>query len=115
MVQRITLTQVALNTSQTKYTGEVNLEDAEKVAVLIASSAGSITVTQQISFDSGTNWYDIEDGAGTQTGLLVAAMTVGTKAASESLVYAPSTRFKIVEGGTAGTNVNIKLMIRKVR
>ena len=112
MVQLLTLDTVVLTTSQTKYTQEVNLSDIAEAAVLVTSSAGSITVTQQISFDSGANWYDIEDGAGNATGLVVATMTVGTKATSENLKFAPSSRFKIVEGGTAGTNVIIKLALK---
>ena len=112
MVQRITLAAVTATLSGTLYTEEVNTQNLDDAVVKITSSAGSITVTQQGSIDSGANWYDMEDGAGNAVGALVATMTVGTKICSGALKFAPSTRFKIVETGVAETIVNISLSMK---
>lgn len=78
-------------------------------AVLITTTAGSITVTQQASYDNVT-FYDVEDTAGTTLGSVVADMTVGTKYIIFSPVVARHIRFKIVEGDVAATAVTIKLI-----
>lgn len=75
-------------------------------AILIVSSAGSITVTQQCSLDN-IKWYDPVNGAGSALGAVVATMTVGSKYVVPSTVVAPFLRFKIVEGNVAATTVTI--------
>lgn len=82
------------------------------IAVLITSSAGSITVTQQCSVDND-NWYDPVDEDGTAIGAVVSSMTVGTKYIQFSPVMAPFSRFKIVEGNVGATTVTIAKVIYK--
>lgn len=78
------------------------------MSLLIVTTAGSITVTQQVSMD-GTTFYDAVDSDGNALGAVVAAMTVGTKYIQFSPVLAPHIRFKIVEGNSAPTAVSLNL------
>ena len=94
----------------TVYTSGVPFSRATgEVALLIVSSAGEITVTQQCSFD-GENFHDPLDGAGSALGAVTAGMTVGTKYVVPSPVVAPYVRYKIVEANTAATDVSITLV-----
>ena len=80
-------------------------------ALLIISTAGSITVTQQCSWDDLT-WYDPETAAGA-AGAVEDTITVTTgRYLSFTPVLAPFVRFKIVEGNTAATVVTLRLMFR---
>lgn len=78
-------------------------------AMLVTSSAGSITVTQQCSLDN-TNWYDPVDGLGSAVGQVAAAMTASTKYIQPDPVLAQYVRFKVVEGNVAATTVTIKVL-----
>lgn len=78
-------------------------------SVLVSSTAGSITVTQQCSPD-GTNWYNPVDADGTALGRVVSAMTVGSKYVQPDPVLAPWIRYKVVEGNTASTVVTLTVL-----
>jgi hypothetical protein len=81
-------------------------------AMVIISTAGSITVTQQCSWDNIT-FYDPTDASGTAVGSVKAAQTVTTGIyIAFTPVLAPYARFKIVEGNSAATAVTLRFMWR---
>lgn len=76
-------------------------------AILIVSTAGSITVTQQCSVDD-TNWYNPVAIDGSALGAVCSALTVTTGTYIKfDPVVAPYIRFKIVEGSVGATAVTI--------
>lgn len=81
-------------------------------AVLVTTSAGSITITQQIS-DDNINWYDPVNSDGTALGAVGAAVTVGTTYRVVSPVMGRFLRYKIVEGNVAETVVTLKLIYQE--
>jgi len=96
----------------TKYSNSRAFDDCDGTACLkIISTAGSITVTQQCSVDDST-WYDPENADG-DTGAVEDTITVTTgRYLSFTPVLAPFVRFKVVEDGTAATNVTLELIYR---
>ena len=77
-------------------------------AIHLISTAGSVTITQQVSYD-GTNFFDPVDAAGSAVGSVGAAITVTTgKWISYSPVFAPYIRYKIVEQNSAPTVVTLR-------
>jgi hypothetical protein len=78
-------------------------------AVLIKSSAGSITVTQQCSVDDVT-FYDPVNTSNSALGAVAAAMTVGSRYVQPDLVPAMYMRFKVVEGNVGATVVTITMV-----
>lgn len=84
--------------------------------LFIVSSAGSITVTQQCAWTKGGTFYDAINSSKSAVGSVIAAQTVTTGIyVSFTPILAPYSRFKVVEGGTAGTNVTLRLLFRKER
>lgn len=82
------------------------------VALFIASTAGSVTISQQCSLDNVT-FYDPEDTSGGALGVVRSALTVTTgKYVPFTPVLATWTRFKIVEGNVAATAVTLKCLFR---
>jgi len=88
-------------------------ECAGSAAVIITTTAGTITVSQQCSSD-GDTWYDPTDTAGSALGVIRTALGITTG------VYTPFTpvmcewiRFKVVEANVAATTVTIRLMFRQ--
>ena len=79
--------------------------------VIITSTAGSITVTQQGSFDN-INWYD---GYDPQNYLLGLVCTAQTQTSGKYIQFSPLlskyVRFKIVENNVASTTVNLAVYI----
>lgn len=76
-------------------------------SVHLISTAGSITITQQVSYD-GTNFFDPVDAAGSAIGAVCAAVTVTAgKWISYSPVFAPYIRYKIVEQNSAATIITL--------
>lgn len=76
--------------------------------VLLITTAGSITVTQQCSLDD-TNWYDPVDSDGNALGQVTAGQTVTTGVyINYDPVLAPYMRFKVVEANVAATVVTLK-------
>jgi hypothetical protein len=98
--------------NETKYSNSRRFHDCDGTAcVLIVSTAGSITVTQQCSVDNVT-WYDPETSAGA-AGAVEDTITVTTgRYLSYTPVLSPWIRFKVVEGGSAATNVTLTLAYR---
>lgn len=82
-------------------------------ACLISSTAGSITVTQEVSFDK-INWYaPVDESNGALDGIASAVTVTTGRWVAFSPVLAPFTRFKIVEGNVAATTVNITAMFQE--
>lgn len=96
----------------TKYSNSRRFHDCDGTAcLLIVSTAGSITVTQQCSTDNKT-WYDPENAAGA-LGAVEDTITVTTgRYLSFTPVLCDYIRFKVVENGTAATNVSLTLAYR---
>ena len=105
--QKFTLETVAVGSGETKYTQDINFRAATgEILLKIVSSAGSITITQEVSLD-GSNFGPAQDSSGNPLGAVIATMTNGTKYVEFNPIYAPFIRFKIVEGGSGATNVTI--------
>ncbi len=102
---------VAVNNT-TVYSNSRRFHDCDGTAcLLIVSTAGSITVTQQCSTDNKT-WYDPETAAGA-AGAVEDTITVTTgRYLSFTPVLCDWIRFKVVENGTASTNVSLTLAYR---
>ena len=88
-------------------------ECAGSSAVIISTTAGTITVSQQCSHD-GVTWYDPTDTAAGVLGVVRTALGVTTG------IYVPFTpvmcgyiRFKVVEANVAATTVTIRLIFRQ--
>lgn len=112
MISKEVLMGVVAVSNQTKYSNARKFHDCDGTAcVLIVSTAGSITVTQQCSTDNVT-WYDPETSAGA-AGAVEDTITVTTgRYLSYTPVLSDWLRFKVVENGTASTNVTLTLIYR---
>jgi hypothetical protein len=99
--------------ADTHYTSSVDFERCTGVAsVLIISTAGTVTITQQCSLDDIT-WYDPINNAGVALGVVCTAKTVTTGIyVAYSPVATPYVRFKVVETNTAQTSVTVKLLFQ---
>ena len=83
------------------------------VGLLLVSTAGSVTITQQCSVDN-VFYYDPVDPDGTALGEVTTAETVTTgKYIIPDPVMAPFIRYKIVEGDVAATAVTITVMSQR--
>lgn len=84
-----------------------------EVAVLLVTTAGSITVSQQCSTNN-KDWYDPVDATGAAVGVVTTAEGVTT---GKWIVYTPVMseyiRFKVVENNTAATTVTIKIIVQE--
>lgn len=113
--QKVVMSAVSVTQNSTAYSDSLDFEGCEgEICVLITSSAGSITVTQQCSTD-GTNWYSPVDYANAALGAVAATMTVSTRYIAYSPVLCKKLRFKVVEGNVAGTVVTITAAYRSRR
>lgn len=113
IIQKVLKSADALAQNATEYSDSIPMKGMEgDVAVVIISTAGSITVTQQVSLDDST-WYDPVNSSGSAVGAVAAALTVTTGTyIVYSPVLAPYMRFKIVEGNVAATVVTLKVIAR---
>jgi len=104
----------AIDNDSTDYSVSSRFKDcAGNAAIVLISTAGSITVSQQISMDNVT-FYDPVDTSGTPLGVLATDQTVTTgKYIAFTPVLCPYTRFKIVAADSAATVLTIKLIFRK--
>jgi hypothetical protein len=75
------------------------------MAIQVVSSAGSITVTQQVCETKTGTFLSPVSSANAALGAIAAGMTVGTRYVSIDPVPAPWSRLNIIEGGTAATVV----------
>jgi hypothetical protein len=83
------------------------------VALYLVSTAGQITISQQVSLD-GEAWYDPEDSNGAALGVVVTNQPVTTgKYIVFTPVMAPYIRFKIVEQDVAASTVTAKLLMQE--
>lgn len=106
----------AVAQAATVYSEAVDLRDLEDalMAIQIASTAGSITVTMEASMTGADNtWYAAQNAAGTTLSAVIATMTVGTKFIVLTPLFAPYIRFKVVEGNSAATVVTLKVMFKR--
>ena len=101
--------------ADTHYTGKVDFRGCVGDAILfIASTAGSITVTQQCAWTKSGTFYDPVNTSGAAVGSVRADLTVTTGVyVVFTPVLAPYIRFKVVEGNSAETAVTIRLLFRK--
>ncbi len=103
--------------NSTKYTDSLIFERMTGVAaVLITSSAGSITVSQQCSIDN-INWYDPKDNAGNAVGVIGTTLTSITTGVyiTYSPVLAKYARLKVVENNSAAANVTIQFLFQETQ
>ena len=83
---------------------------AGHVGLELISTAGSVTITQQVSLDN-TTFYDPVDSDGNALGQVITAQTVTTgRYIVPDVVLAPYIRYKITETNVASTVVTIKLV-----
>jgi hypothetical protein len=107
---------LACGKAATVYTNSRRFDDfdGDSAACFIASTAGSITVTQQCSND-GKNFYDPEDATAAK-GAVEDALTVTTgRYIQFTPVICKFIRFKIVEADSAAAAVTLDLIYPKSR
>ena len=93
----------AVGKNATAYSGALDFGENEgNTTILLSSTAGSITVTQQVSQDKIV-WYDVVDASGNGKGEVATNMTVGTRYITVTPVLAPYARYKVVEQNVAAT------------
>lgn len=99
---------VARNT--TVYSTPVDMKGyaGGQAGLLITTTAGSLTVTQQSSMD-GTNFYDAINAAGSALKAVAGTVTASRWVAFTPVV-SPWIRFKVVEGNVAETAVTLRLV-----
>ena len=98
----------------TAHTGKCTFRGcAGNSALVIITTAGTITVTQEVSVD-GDTWYDAKDSAGASLDAISVALgvTAGTYVPFNP-VMAEWTRFKVVEANVAETTVTLRLIYRQ--
>ena len=99
----------AVAKNATVYSAAIDVSRSEnaKLGVLIVSTAGSITVTQQCSMD-GVTFYDAVNAGGDAQGAVAATVTVTTGRYVEyTPTLAPYIRYKVVEGNVAAPVVTV--------
>jgi hypothetical protein len=111
IVQETPMAAISVPQSGTKSSSSVLNRLAKGYsAVIVSSTAGSITITEQASID-GVNFYDVVDTQGNTSGTVCTALTVTTGTYIQfPPVMAPYIRFKVVEGGPGATVVTIILL-----
>lgn len=113
IMTQVVNTALAVAQAGTVYSGVISCPRLTGYcAVLLVTTAGSVTITQQCSKD-GTTFYDAVDSDGNALGAVVSAMTVGSKYIQFSPIIAPYIRFKIVEGNVAALAITIDFISQK--
>ena len=79
---------------------------------LVTVSAGSVTITQQCSFD-GHTWLDPVDEDNTALADVVTTMGAGTRYVQYAPAPAQFIRFKVVETNVASTAVTFELYFQE--
>ena len=105
----------AVAQAATEYSQSTNFRYTdESASLLLSTTAGSITVSQQCSMNN-VDWYDPYDTAGNLIAVVATAQGVTTgKWIAYNPAMAPYTRFKVVEtGGAADSTVIVELMIQE--
>ncbi len=99
---------IAVTKAGTLYSSAFNTgKGAGTLALLIATTAGSITITQQCGLTEDGTFYDPVSSAAAALGAIAGTFTVGSRYISISPVAAPWSRLKIVEGNVAATDVTV--------
>ena len=108
------LTAYSVSQAGTVYSNTMDFSRCTgEVAVLITSTAGKITVTQQCSIDN-KNWFDPYNSSGASVGMVCLNLTVTTgKYIAYTPVLSQYMRFKVVENNTAATVVNLTLLFQE--
>ncbi len=114
IIQETLMDSIAVGLSSTVYSKSVKFRLCTgSAAMIIISTAGSITVTQQCSADNIT-WYDPIDSTGGAIGIVKISQTLTTGIyVAFNPAMAEYIRFKIIEGGTAATVVTLKMLQRE--
>lgn len=101
---------IAVTLAGTLYSGGFKTDiSSGTMVLLITSSAGSITVSQQVGLTYDGTYYDAVSTTNVALGVLATAMTVGTRFVSFLSVPAIWSRLKIVEGNVAATSVVVNI------
>ena len=110
-VSVVDLVVPAITLSGTLYTDVYSLRRLSgRGAVILTTSAGSITMNQQVSHN-GETFYDAYDVSGALLGKICENQAVVTnRYIVFDPVFAKYMRFKIVEQGVGATTVTIKLL-----
>jgi len=101
---------IAVTLAGTLYSGGYKTDRSEgTMLLLITSSAGNITVSQQVAFTYDGTYYDPVSATNAALGAIASGMTVGTRLVSCLFVAAPWSRLKIVEANVAPTSVVVNI------
>lgn len=114
LAQEVLSSAQAVSQAATAYSSSCKFSSCVGYAgMLLVSTAGSITVTQQCSIDN-MNWYNPVDENNSAQGQVAATVTVTTgRYIQFNPVIAPYIRFKIVEANSAATAVTITLLFQE--
>jgi hypothetical protein len=98
---------------ETKYSNTWSFQRCTgSASVFIVSTAGTLAINQQCSYDGGVTWYDPYDISTTALGIVVAAQGVTTGVYRVfTPVLAPLIRFSVRES-SASTVVSLTLIAR---
>jgi len=108
IAQEKVMNAVSGGQSATVYSSSVlNRLSKGYASVLVSSTAGSITISEQVSWDN-VNFFDAVDTQGNALGSVYTALTVNTgKYIVFAPVMAPYIRFKVIENNSAATVVTL--------
>jgi hypothetical protein len=104
---------ISVEKSGTGYSSQMDFRRcAGNAALFIVNTAGSLTISQQCSFDQ-KNWYDPTDSTGGSLGVVSGYLSPTTGVYIPfTPVLSPYIKFKVIENGTAATAVTIRLIYR---
>lgn len=101
------LENIVVSRNSTAYSNSHLFTTVGFVHVILTSTGGSLTITQQGSFDN-ENWYDAYDPYGTLLGVVCTAQTI---TAGKYIQFEPLlskyVRFKVVENNVGNSTVNL--------
>jgi hypothetical protein len=78
-------------------------------SLVLVSSAGITTISQQCGFTEDGTFYDPVSATGSPLGVIAVGLTVGSRFVSISPVATPWSRIKVVEAGSAAAEVSITI------
>jgi hypothetical protein len=99
-------TKTATIASGQSLSGEVDLEDAEYVSIVMPAAWDAASLTFQASPTSGGTFYDVYNAGGSEMSLTVAAQRVVTMRQTNVHELLPTLRYIKIRSGTSGTPVN---------
>ena len=116
IVRKVLMSLNSIAQAGTEYSDAIAFDVCEgELALLVVSTAGTVTISQQVSLDNVT-FYDPVDSAGSALGVICTAkaVTAGSYIAINPVV-APYSRFKVTETNTAATIVSLTVTFRASR